>query len=511
MKFKSFIFTLLALLIASCTLQPVPELDEPGKEEGKLVTINVTISPETRVTYDDANRTLAWEDGDQLLLAGYNASGDYMNQTSIFTYSGTGNIFTGQSIQGAATYKAYYPATVTLDANGIVQPLPDDFWQQTQEGDGSTEHLNNKLLLFDEMANPLNNLFQLELKSSIIRFDLTNVPQQVGELGEVIWTVETAAGVFKSMILNVTGVTFSPTVSSITAFLAFDPTVTGIAANGKVAITLCGIKSYQWSTILTGQKTYTAGNRYVGAVNGWTELDLSINPLGYFAEHNMADLNGTFETGHNTSGGLYLFKWNNAMTYNTTPATLGGKSYYLPTIQEWRAIIPESETYVKFSDIGTRTLNNAAVTVGGESYTMSGTFDNIGSVVYATLTYTLQSDQTKKLHAIARYWTENLWESNGNGRMVIKMKSTPVAYAIYQAKNADWNGVGVVSRVLPAAGYRDEYDNTPYYQDDGGFFWSSTEVSGYAASRVAYFMIHAHSASNPSKSCVYSVRLVSRE
>ncbi len=512
MKMRLFAFALLTLLVVSCTREPLRESGELEKGVGETVTISVSISPETRVSYTDSDTLgsggrLSWQTGDTLLLAGYD--GTTYKGSEKFGYTGTGNTFQGQEVIGATSYKAYYPGDIiTLDADGNVNLLAAGFWQQTQSGDNTTAHLRNKLLLFDETANPLNQTFSLTLKSSIIRFDLTNVPQAVGELGEVIWTVETAAGVFKSMILNVTGVTFSATNSSITAFLAFDPTVTGIAANGKVAITLCGSKLYQWSTTVTNQTTYTAGNRYKAAVSsGWTELDLPNNPLGYFAEHNMADTTGTFETGHDASG-LYLFNWDDARRYNTTPATLNGKSYYLPTILEWRAIIPYSNTSVNFSGTGTRTLNNAAVIVGGDNYTMSGTFENIGNVVYATLTYTRQP---YPLYAIARYRTENLGAGNADARMVVDMKSTPGAYTIDQAKDADWNSVGVVSRVFPAAGSR-RSNGMLELQGMNGRYWASTKGStGTYAWHMRFTGDNAHSGAVIAKVNGFSVRLVSRE
>ena len=93
MKIKLFIFALLALLVTSCTGDAFPE---PSEKERKTITINVLISPETRVTYNDANLKLAWESGDQLLLAGYN--GTTFIGSSIFDYDGTGNTFSGTPI-----------------------------------------------------------------------------------------------------------------------------------------------------------------------------------------------------------------------------------------------------------------------------------------------------------------------------------------------------------------------------------------------------------------------------
>ena len=74
-------------------------------------------------------------------------------------------------------------------------------------------------------------------------------------------------------ILDVTGV--SSGTSGLTAFLAFDPTVMKIVANGKVKVTLIGSQaSQEWSTntTKTGGMTYEAGKRYYATINGvWVD------------------------------------------------------------------------------------------------------------------------------------------------------------------------------------------------------------------------------------------------
>lgn len=275
MKFKSFIFTLLALLIASCTLEPVPELEGPGKEEGKPVTINVTVSPATRVAYDGGtgDNALSWESGDQLLLAGYDIHGQYMNQTSIFTYQpGTNSRFSGLPITGAATYKAYYPVNVTLDADGNVQPLEDSFWHQTQEGDNTTTHLRNKLLLFDEKPNKLTEPFYLELKSSILRFVLSEIEwDRVITLQKLIWTVETKKGAgTRSLVLNFENVPYG--TNPVVAYLAFDPVVMKIDLNGLVEVMLIGEEQFRWQKTADKGMEYKKGNRYSGEVNKWENV-----------------------------------------------------------------------------------------------------------------------------------------------------------------------------------------------------------------------------------------------
>ena len=88
--------------------------------------------------------------------------------------------------------------------------------------------------------------------------DLNGIPEYAGELYHLTYTVETATGVFKSVSIGVTEVTFSPTVSSITAYLAFDPTeVTKVISGGKVRITLYGDRLYMWKIdAVTQEKTY---------------------------------------------------------------------------------------------------------------------------------------------------------------------------------------------------------------------------------------------------------------
>jgi hypothetical protein len=71
MKVKLFIYALLALLVAGCTRDP---LQEPEKGGGRRVIISATIPAETRVAYDDDRLTLSWQNGDTLLLAGYDGT-----------------------------------------------------------------------------------------------------------------------------------------------------------------------------------------------------------------------------------------------------------------------------------------------------------------------------------------------------------------------------------------------------------------------------------------------------
>ncbi|HOG41116.1 MAG TPA: leucine-rich repeat protein [Bacteroidales bacterium] len=159
-----------------------------------------------------------------------------------------------------------------MDDNGNVQPLAAAFWQQTQVGNGN-DHLRDKLILSDVIANTINQSFELLLNSSIVRLELYNMPQDIYELKSVIWTVKTTSGETRSAILDVTGVTAPPTHPypipfNLKAYLAFDPDFMQVAVGGKVKITLIGDKSYEWSTTSQDGMTYTKGTRYYATVSG---------------------------------------------------------------------------------------------------------------------------------------------------------------------------------------------------------------------------------------------------
>ena len=461
MKLKLFSITLLAIMVAGCTLEPIPE---PEKEMGKMVTITATISPETRVAYDDVNRKLAWETGDTLLLAGYDGT----------TYKGSekyhwtsGNSFQGIEVPGATTYKAYYPGEkVTLDANGNVQ-LAGTFWQQTQSGNGTTAHLSKKLLLYDEEANPIDQTFNLVLKSSILKLVLSGIPQEVGSLQQLIYTVETAPGVFKSMTLDVTGVTFSSALDTITAFLAFDPAVMNIAANGKVRITLLGEQPYKWSAT-SGGKNYTAGNRYTGTVTGgWTEI---INPLSYVAYYNVNPAGNGFVTDLTDCNVSGYFNWRDAVTSFNTNNSIPG--YHLPSIDEWRSIIPQNTNYLFFWS--TSPYNDIAenVIVNGENITMTSDIYNTGN----NLTYALRYKGTDYVSA----WKNEYISDGNNTHMKITSRNVAPSVTIDDiiANNgAFWNTgtTNDVVRYFPASGYMNgtTVGNRPTH----GYFWSSTPFS----------------------------------
>ncbi|HPK29881.1 MAG TPA: hypothetical protein PK979_02430 [Bacteroidales bacterium] len=118
MKLKLYIIALLTLTAVSCTKDII--LPKPETKGEEIVTINASISPETRVAYNGGtgNNALSWENKDKLLLLGYDANNNYKGKTT-FTWTGTGNQFKGQIVSGATTYKAYYPEGANAKEWGV--------------------------------------------------------------------------------------------------------------------------------------------------------------------------------------------------------------------------------------------------------------------------------------------------------------------------------------------------------------------------------------------------------
>ncbi|HPK29570.1 MAG TPA: hypothetical protein PK979_00830 [Bacteroidales bacterium] len=459
------------------------------REWEKLLRLSVSISPETRVAYTDSDTLgsggrLSWQEGDKLLLAGYDGA-TFMG-SEIFEWV-AGDRFTGTTVSGATTYKAYYPGEkVMLDANGNVQ-LAGTFWQQTQSGDNSTAHLRNSLLLFDETANAITETFKLISKSSIIRFNLEGVPADVGLLSNLIWSVETTAGVTKSMALNVTGVTFSAAKDNLTAFLSFDPAVIGIAANGRVKITLYGGKSYQWTTTVADEKNYTVGKRYKAAVNsGWTEMPVNygINPLSYVAEYNVNPAGDGFVTDLTACNVSGYFVWQDAVDRFHTRNDIAG--YHLPSSEEWFSIVPKyvDPGYITFLDTISYNSITENVIVKNESITMFSDFRNTGSPGNSSPSYALRYKGTDWVSA----WKYEFVSDGNNSHMKITSRAVAPSVTISQVADPTFWSSGQgndVVRYFPASGYESSPGSASYVGSNG-IFWASTEYNNDIAWNMGF-------------------------
>ena len=271
--------TLALVVVASgCNTNDLPDTVRtlPGKQDGKM-TIHAATGrqSDTRVAYEDGaagmDGKLTWQAGDHLTVVRMKG-GSCVNYADDYQYNGTDGAtsgpFTGTAISNAGdSWTIYSPHTVTVNTSDGTATLP--MTGQTQTADGSTSHLRNYLLLSSEGIADLSADFTLAMKGSIMKFDLSNVPAEVGKLTNLVWTVETTGGT-RCLTLGFApgAVTFADGKRTLTAYLAFMPGEMAVKAGGKFTVTLTGDKTYRAETTIDGGKTYAAGMRYTAAIDG---------------------------------------------------------------------------------------------------------------------------------------------------------------------------------------------------------------------------------------------------
>ena len=236
---------------------------------------------QTRVAYDDSKvgdtmpgNELTWETGDELTVEGYDNNDKLLGTENYSLQTGTGTTqgsFSGKEITGATKYKVTYPAT----NKGMAQ--------QTQKGTDNTEHLKDYIVLQNEdkdgsgYITDLNN-FSLEMKSSIMKFDLSGIHDDVGTLRNLIWTIS-KGGRSKTIRLDVSGVVFgsgSGGTNTLTAYAGFMPEDMEAEIGDSFTVTLNGAKTYRATVELTGGKTYAPAMRYTAEMgtnpSTWKEV-----------------------------------------------------------------------------------------------------------------------------------------------------------------------------------------------------------------------------------------------
>ena len=278
MKTWNWVNTLLMCTLASTIIscsgneELTDEITNTGKDELITITVGTGANTNTRVSYDDdkvgsSNEdALKWEEGDKLLVAGY-ANGTLKGKEIYIISEGVGKTkasFTGTAIEGATTYSVYYPSSVTVDEpTGGATFSPS---AQTQNGNNNTVHLRDNIFLQATNVTDLNNI-TLEMKSSIMKFELSNIPTDIGSLKSLIWIVETDNG-SKNMVLNLSSIADN---QALTAYLSFISEEMSVKTNGKFTVILQGDKLYKAEREIISGKKYEAGNRYTAEIDNSSE------------------------------------------------------------------------------------------------------------------------------------------------------------------------------------------------------------------------------------------------
>ena len=285
----------LAVVASGCSTDDLSDTVRtlPDKPAEKM-TIHATTGQQsgTRVAYEDGaagmNGKLTWQKGDRLTVVRMNGS-DYVAYADDYEYGGmegaTSGPFTGTAITDAGnSWTIYYPHTVAVSTYYDTVTLP--MTGQTQTADGNTDHLRNYLLLSSTGIKDLDAGFDLEMQNSIMKFEFSNVPAEVGELTRLVWAAETETDSHirctHYLMLNFApgAVTFDADKHTLTAYLAFMPEEMKVKTGGKFTVMLMGDKTYLAETTIDGGKTYAAGIRYTAVVDGtsmkWEEKAVMI-------------------------------------------------------------------------------------------------------------------------------------------------------------------------------------------------------------------------------------------
>ncbi|RGU22498.1 hypothetical protein [Bacteroides cellulosilyticus] len=277
------LLTALVAVAAGCSAdRELPELtgntttDTPETSKTLVLTVGTPTdeSTQTRVAYDDAGLKLTWQTGDQLTVAGFDADDAYKGCSTDFTYQGeenkTSGPFEGTAVSDATTYTLYYPNTVQVDQSTGDASLSME--GQTYTPDDPAAGLKNYILLKSTSKISPEADFTLEMASSIMKFDLGNIPAEVGKLAKLVWMLEDNAGNRQNLMLDFPAgaVTFGTGGgNTLTAYLGFMPSGDAMT---KFTVMLVGDKIYQQEVAMAGGKTYTAGSRYTATMAGeWTE------------------------------------------------------------------------------------------------------------------------------------------------------------------------------------------------------------------------------------------------
>ncbi|HHU97599.1 MAG TPA: hypothetical protein GXX67_10130 [Petrimonas sp.] len=193
-----------------------------------------------------------------------------------------------------------------------------------------------------------------------------------------------------------------------------------------------------------------------------------LNPLSLVAKYNVNTAGDGFVTSLTACNVSGYFTFGDAVS-KFSDITIGGKQYHLPSIEEWRSIVPEDWKHVQFTNTNSYNDIGETVTVQGTSIAMTSDFrTGVSGVSYA-----LRYKGTDMVSA----WRYEFIENGNDTHMKItsrSLKGQTVVTVDEIAKPAFWsaNGENDVIRHFPASGYT--AGSTLYSVGTYGYFWSSS-------------------------------------
>lgn len=260
-------------------------------------------------------------------------------------------------------------------------------------------------------------------------------------------------------------------------------------------------------------------------------------PLSYTAEYDVKDLAGTPNSWDKLNADfdfLKELKWQPVYNAYAGGKMIDGKTYYLPTKEEWLAIVPGDATNI-FKDEKTELKMplgpSTQVKFGGKTYTMKGKLYTHGNKeVYGAYTYTPTDPGNKTFYVMASYvWGLHDFDSSPsatNMRNGLEIKMAVVNKATFDklkgAVDEDpevglGGGIKTKFSTLPEDSYEKRlfraigyFNGTHFTQMGVGYYWTATKVEPSYAWNGCCFIGSAYVGIN---SCDYGfrVRLFARD
>ncbi|MDY6147666.1 MAG: hypothetical protein SPI35_01440 [Porphyromonas sp.] len=270
---KTIMYLLVTVLMLNSCNHKKP--NNTRTQQGELMTITVSMPNDLKVAYDDekvGQGALTWEDGDQILAVG-KKDGKCIGAEKFTLSSGEGTraaTFIGREIPDATSYDIYYGNVEFKD--GKVKVSMDG---QKQSGDNSTAHLKKSIYLFGSVWRKEAERWvcSLEMKSAIMKLELSNLPTDIGTLQKIEWGITTVPSGENNgcyfQFLELENIPLS--TNKLTAYVSFLPEEVKKAANGEApqfSVELTGDRGKRFLRIpIKEVKEYQAGKRYTAKIS----------------------------------------------------------------------------------------------------------------------------------------------------------------------------------------------------------------------------------------------------
>ncbi len=220
------------------------------------------------------------------------------------------------------------------------------------------------------------------------------------------------------------------------------------------------------------------------------------NPLSYVAEYNIKSASDGFVTDLTACDESGYFRYDTAVNLFSN-ITIENKQYHLPSIEEWRSVIPQNSNWVSYGSNNPYDNQSETVTIANSSYTMTSDFRNKSAT---RTTYALRYKGTDLVSA----WKYEYRGSGNNTHLKITSRSvyeqtvsiTDIEDDTFWSSNTEND----IVRYFPASGWK--YTDFLKFRGSNGFFWSSSPQGSYS-----WGTEYSSSSANSNYSSTYERRL----